>query len=454
MKLIPNIKKFKKSNKVLFTTPSHAQGEVVAPLAKRLLGKKIFDYDYSEVHGLDNLQNPQGLLAETQQHLANAYNAQNTFILTNGATSGILALMLTTLKENDRVLITRNCHKSIYNGLVLTGAMPVWYNIEYDEKWDIAKPIDILAFETFLMQNPNIKTAIITTPTYEGAMFNLAKIAEICNEKEITLIIDESHGALYNFDQSIGTPALKCGIDACVQSLHKTAGALNPSALLHLGHESKINPEELQKNLNLISTTSPSYPLMINIEATVDFLSSNSGQKHIQKLLLDIENLKRELSEYSNIHIYSNNNDITKILVKIDNLSGFELSSVLYNDFNIEDELSNENAVLLLTGVGTKTHKFNKLKKALIKIAKKMKDTEPREFEHTPRIIPRVKYTPRQAYYAKYKEVPLEQAIGKVSCEMILPYPPGIPVLIPGEIIQKEHFMYLDESKTTIKIIG
>lgn len=454
MKLIPNIKKFKKSKKVLFTTPSHSQGEVIAPLSKKLLGKKIFNYDFSEVNGLDNLQNPEGLLKETQKYLADTYNAQNTFILTNGATSGIIALMLTTLRENDKVLITRNCHKAVYNGLVLTGAMPVWYNIEYDNKWGIAKPIDIIEFETFLMQNPNIKVAIITTPTYEGAMFNLAKIAEICNEKDIILIIDESHGALYNFDQSIGTPALKCGIDACVQSLHKTAGALNPSALLHIAHESKIDACELQKNLNLISTTSPSYPLMINIEATVDFLSSNSGQKQIQKLLLEIENLKKDLSIYSNIHIYSNNNDITKILVKIDNLSGFELSSILYNDFKIEDELSNTQAVLFLTGIGTKRNKLQKLKKALIKISKKMKDIEPRIFEPMPNIIPRVKYTPRQAFYAKNKEVPLEQAIGKVSYEMILPYPPGIPVLIPGEIIQPEHFNYLDKEKTTIKIIG
>lgn len=454
MSIINYIEKFKKLHRTLYTTPSHGQGDFVAPLTQKLLGRKFFTCDFSEIEGFDNLSNPKGIIKNAQDYASHVYDSKSTFFLTNGSTSGIIAAMLTTLHKGDKVLISRNCHKSIYNGLVLTGSIPIWVMPQYNKDWGIFETINLDYLEEVLHKNKDIKVFILTNPSYEGVMFDIYRISHICKKYNVKLIVDEAHGALWNFQKSIGTPSLMQGADIVVQSLHKTAGALNPSALLHIGKDSDINPKQIQESLNLITTTSPSYPLLINIESTIRYLDSEKGKFHLFDIVKSINRFIRTLRTIPNLEIYSYNNDITKILIKVTNLSGFELSDILFEQYGIEDELANEKSVLLLTGLGTTKAKLKKLEKSLIDLcSKNLKITQNNSY--TKNYIPtepRVRYIPSLVWNQPYKEVELKYSLSRVCMEVIADYPPGVPILLPGEVIKKEHIEYLS-NRQKIKVL-
>ena len=454
MSIINFIENFKKLNRTLYTTPSHNQGEFIAPLSLKHLGSKFFRCDYSELDGFDNLSDPKGIIRTMQDNAAKVYEAKNTFFLTNGSTSGIIAAMYALLRKNDKVAIARNCHKSVYNGLVLTGAIPIWVMPDYNREWGIFETINLDYLEEVFRKNKDIKALIITNPTYEGVMTDIYRVSQVCRKYNVKLIVDEAHGALWNFQKSLGTPSLMQGADIVIQSLHKTAGALNPSALLHIGKNSEVTPKQIQEALNLITTTSPSYPLLMNIEATIRYLDSERGKLHLFDVVKHINRFIRTIKEIPNLEVYTANNDITKILIKVTNMSGFELSDILFEKYGIEDELANEKSVLLLTGLGTTKRKLKKLEKALFNLCgNNIKIVE--EIQKKPYIPvePRVRYTPSLVWGSETKDVELKFSLARVCMEMIADYPPGVPILLPGEVIKKEHIEYLSEKRQNIKVL-
>lgn len=363
MNLINLLKKFKRPH--LFTTPSHS-GRGFGEFA-RLLGNKIFKYDFSEIDGFDNIRNPKGILKSSQEKASAIYNSKASFYLYNGSTSGILALMMSVLDENDKVLIPRNCHISVLNGLILTKAQGIFVEPQYDSDFGVAQAISPSLIEQKLNETPDIKTVIITSPTYEGIVSDITQIAEICNTKGVVLIVDEAHGALWNFSNKLPTPAIQLGADASVQSLHKTAGALTQSSILHIAQNSKIPPEDVQKSLNLINSTSPSYLLLASIEGAIEFLSSRKGALELEKTLGNILRIRKQLSCLKGVKLLENQ-DFTKIFLKAEGFSGYELSEEL-SKYSIEDELANEQGVLLLCGLGTAKSKLDALFKAIKKIS-------------------------------------------------------------------------------------
>lgn len=454
MSIINFIENFRKLHRTLYTTPSHGQGDFVAPASQKLLGRKFFKSDYSEIEGFDNLSNPKGIIRTVQDYAANVYGAKATFFLTNGSTSGIIAAMYSLLKKNDKVVIARNCHKSVYNGLVLTGAIPIWIMPQYNKDWGIFETINLDYLEEIFKKNKDVKAFILTNPTYEGVMSDIYRISHVCKKYNVKLIVDEAHGALWNFHKSLGTPALIQGADIVVQSLHKTAGALNPSALLHIGDNSEINPKLVQEALNLITTTSPSYPLLVNIEATIRFLDSEKGKFYLFDIVKNVNRLIRALKSIPNLEVYAYNNDITKILVKVTNLSGFELSDILFEKYGIEDELANEKSVLFLTGIGTTKTKLKKLEKSLTDLcANNIKIQQDKNYNSYIPVEPRVRYTPSLIWGERSKEVELKYSLSRVCMELIADYPPGVPVLLPGEVIKKEHIEYLLPKKQKIRVL-
>ncbi len=455
MSLTDFIQNYRKNKRILFTTPSHGQGNFVVPECRKMLGKKFYTCDFSEIEGFDNLSNPTGILDAIQNGSAYLYGAKAAFYLTNGSTSGIIAAMYSVLCRNDKVLIARNCHKSVYNGLVLTGAVPVWIMPKYNHEWGIYETIDLDYLEEILSRNSDIKAFIMTNPTYEGVMTDIYRVSAICKKYNVFLIVDEAHGALWNFHKSLGTPSLVQGADIVVQSLHKTAGALNPSSILLLNKDCVIPKERIQEALNLITTTSPSYPMLLNIDSTINYLDSDEGWQKLVDLTKNVNRFIRAIKSIPNIQVYQYNNDITKILIKITNMSGFELSDILFSKFGIEDECANEKSVLFITGLGTDKFKLKKLEKALDKISLSNIMITEEKTKESPivNIEPRVRYTPNAVWGRAFREVEVKFAMSRVSMELICDYPPGIPVLIPGEVIKKEHIEYLINKKQTIKVL-
>ena len=341
------IQLFKKKSKVdLFTTPSHAQ--------KFFIFKKFrqfYKYDLSET----DAHNPEEALLSAQLKAAEIYKTKSTHFLTNGSTSGIIGAVLACVKKNDEVLIWQDSHVAHKNAVKLAGANPIFYEVQKDVEWGVHQSISPEMIEEKLKTN-KIKAIIITSPNYEGVVSDIASISKICKKYGAYLIVDEAHGALYPFCDRLPTSAIYEGADFVIQSLHKTAGGLNPTAMLHCN----VDGVDIEGALKLISTTSPSYPLLATIEKNIKFLNSIRGRKNILGLVENIEELKKKLP---NCEFYPG--DTTKILVKIAGLSGFELSEILFNKYNIEDEITNEKSVMLLCGVGTDLRKLKRLEQAL-----------------------------------------------------------------------------------------
>ena len=425
----------KKQNKILFTTPSHNQK---SPFNKKY--KAYYNDDFSEIDGFDNLSNPKGAILIAQGRASEILGTKYTYFITQGATTAIHCAMKAIIEPNDKVLVARNCHKSVFNGLILTFAQIDWFLPENDEKWGIYTHIDVEKLEATFKLN-QYKAFIMTSPTYEGINSDIKKISDLCKKYNIYLIVDEAHGFLNNFCNLLPKSAIEQGADISINSLHKTGGALNQTALLNINkHMQNVDFEIFQKTINLFHTTSPSYPLLANIEQCISFLNSTHGRNKITNLLNEISNFKDNLLQY-NVKFYENeNHDPTKILLQKEGINGFELSDVISEKFNIEDEMCNNNSCLYLTGIGTTKHNLNKLKNAL----KKIKTNPSYKFENQDfQPFPLVKIQPWQTFGRDYTYANKNDSILKISNKMILPYPPGIGLLYPGEAIQEWHLKYL-----------
>lgn len=342
MSLIKLLKK--KNKKVLFTTPSHSQSFI---LYKPL--KSLYKIDISET----DAHNPTEALSKAEERAKKIYRTNSTSFLTNGSTSGIIASVLTCTNQGEKVLLWRDSHPCHLNAVRLAGAIPIFYDLEVDDEWGVPLETDPEMIEHYL-KTYEIKTVIITSPTYEGIVSDIRKIKKICEKYNAYLIVDEAHGALYPFSERLPESAVNTA-DFTVQSLHKTAGGVNPTALLH-----SMTNLNVKKALSMINTTSPSYPILASIEANINYLNSWIGKHRLDKLINELEILQEECV---NCEFFGD--DITKILVKVPDISGDELSDILFNTYNIEDEKTNDKSTMLLCGIGTDKKKIKKLKEAL-----------------------------------------------------------------------------------------
>ena len=330
MSLISILKR--KNKNTLFTTPSHS--------GKFCLFHKFYQwykYDISEVE----TYNPEEALELAEKKASYIYSTKYTKFLTNGSTSGIIASILACKPK--KIAIWDKAHCCHYNGAKLSGAEIVYYELPLDEELGTYKSITFEKVNQIILEN-RPDTIVITSPTYEGFVADIKKISDLCKKNDVILVVDEAHGALYPFCDEVPESAIKYA-DFTVQSLHKTAGGINPTALLH---SNNIDPTEA---LKMITTTSPSYPMLLTIEANINFLNSARCRKFLKTLILNIKELG----------IVQLNDDPTKILLK----GGVDISEKLYRNYGIEDERTNNKTTMLLCGVGTTEAKIKRLEKAL-----------------------------------------------------------------------------------------
>lgn len=331
-----------------FTTPSHAQ--------KFFIFNKIrnfYKYDISET----DAYKPQDALVESEKRATAIYGTKSTKFLINGSTSGIIASVLACVNREDKVLIWNNAHPSHKNAVLLAGGVPIFYELEKDDKWGIYKEFRADILENIL-RTTKVKALVVTSPSYYGVVSDIEKIKSVCVKYGTYLIVDEAWGALLPFCERLPKSAIYQGGDFVIQSLHKSAGGLNPTALLHSNCDIDIGLA-----ISKISTTSPSYPLLASIEKNINYLNSAKGNKKILELAEAVDELKQNVKT---VEFYSGN-DFTKILIKSDKISGGELSEFLYKH-NIEDEKTNEKSTMLLCGLGTELKKIKRLEVLLNKL--------------------------------------------------------------------------------------
>jgi arginine/lysine/ornithine decarboxylase len=438
-----------------FHIPGHTKGKAVFKDFRALVGEKALSLDTTdEFDNLGTLHPATGPIKEAQELAAEAFGARKTFFLLNGSTAGNLAIAMALTKKGQKIIVNRNCHRSIITGLMISGAEPVWVCPTRIDDWSIWGNIEAWQIEEQLEKDKNISMVWITNPTYEGVVSDIKSISAVCKKYNVPLIVDEAHGCLWNFNKHLPETALKLGADAVVHSLHKTGGSMSQTSMLHISKDSCLDEKSIEKALKLLHTTSPSLLLLASLDASRANLQSQSGLKQIEKAVSNAKYLRKRLDEIPNLHQlkadFGYKTDVTKVFIKIDGLSGKRLESILEIDFGIEVESASDIGVLILCNIGNKRSDFKYLADALEKIASQhYKDIYYLEKrKHMPMLEPKIVMSLREAYYADKEVVKKEDAIGKISAEVVAECPPGISILLPGELITEEHLPYLNDYET------
>lgn len=438
-----------------FHIPGHTKGKAIFKDFKKLVGEKVLNLDTTdEFDNLGTLHPATGPIKEAQELAAEAFGAKKTFFLLNGSTAGNLAIGMALTRAGKKVIINRNCHRSALTGLMISGAEPVWICPSRIEDWSIWGSIEASVIEKALQENPDAGLVWITNPTYEGVVSDIKSISAVCKKYGVPLVVDEAHGCLWNFNKHLPETALKLGADVVVHSLHKTGGSMSQSSMLHISKESCINPDDVEKALKLLHTTSPSLLLLASLDAARATLQSKSGQALLDRMIKNAKYLRTRLDNIPNLHQLKTDfgylTDVTKVFIKIDGLSGKRLESILEIDFSIEVESASDIGVLILCNLGNKRSDFKYLADCLEKIAKDnyMDICYLENRKHMPLLEPKIMMSLRDAYYSDKEVLPKEQAVGRISAEVIAECPPGISILLPGELITEEHLPYLNDYKT------
>ena len=435
-----------------FHIPGHTKGHGTLTEFKKLIGKKALAVDTTdEFDNLGTLHPATGPIKEAQELAAKAFGAQKTFFLLNGSTAGNLALAMGLTKQGQKIITNRNCHRSVLTGMIISGAEPLWLIPERFEDWGIWGNVNPDRVEELLKTNKDVSMVWITNPTYEGVVSDIKSISAVCKKYNVPLIVDEAHACLWNFNDHLPTSALKLGADAVVHSLHKTGGSMSQSSMLHIAENSILDVDTVEKALKLLHTTSPSLMLLASLDAARANLESPRGRKQLQRAVSNAKYLRREIDKLEHIHQlkpdFGYKTDVTKVFIKADGLSGKRLESILEIDFNIEVESASDAGLLLLSNIGNKRSDIH----YLVECLKKIDRTNYSDIcylenkKHMPMLTPVIKMNLREAYYSEKETIPKTEAIGRISAEIIAECPPGIAVLLPGELITESHMPYLTD---------
>ena len=450
--IIEALKKAYENPSYQFHIPGHTRGKGSLPEFRQLIGKKALSIDTTdEFDNLGTLHPATGPIKEAQELAAKAFGAKKTFFLLNGSTAGNLALAMGLTKKGQKIITNRNCHRSVLTGMIISGAEPLWLVPERFEDWGIWGNVKPERVEEMLKTHDDVSMVWITNPTYEGVVSDIKSISAICKRFNVPLIVDEAHACLWNFNDHLPTSALKLGADAVVHSLHKTGGSMSQSSMLHIAENSLIDVDAVEKALKLLHTTSPSLMLLASLDAARANLDSPRGRKQLQRAISNAKYLRQEIDKMEHIHQlkpdFGYKTDVTKVFIKADGLSGKRLESILEIDFNIEVESASDAGLLLLSNIGNKRSEIQ----YLVDCLKKIDNTNYSDIcylenkKHMPMLTPVIKMNLRDAYYSEKETIPKSQAIGRISAEIIAECPPGIAVLLPGELITESHMPYLTD---------
>ncbi|NLG88400.1 MAG: aminotransferase class I/II-fold pyridoxal phosphate-dependent enzyme [Clostridiaceae bacterium] len=438
--LISALEEIAGKNKIMMHMPGHKGGKGFSESFR----DNLLRFDLTELPGLDNLHKPSGVIGRSMDACAKAFGAIKSFFLLNGSTSGIHAMLLSCFKKGDRVLVSRNCHYSVINGLILFEIEPVFVMPCYNEEWQLVIPAGAEEWEKALYNNPDVKGAIVTSPDYYGLCAPVSELAGMMHASGKLLLVDEAHGAHFAFSRKFPPTALSSGADMAVQSFHKTLPALTQAAVLHVG-STRVDIGTVQKAVSMLTTTSPSYMIMASIEYACGLVGTE-GEKIYGHLLERLEIMKKELSAMDKLRLIPDElngfeRDPSRIVVNTANsdISGFDLARILSSEYGIYAEMADEYNVVFITTLSDGEGEISALQQSLKEIDRKIgrgkRGTRSEKIFYSGGCI----MPDRWSYLQCSVNIPLIESEGYRSAGIVTPYPPGIPVLCPGETISKEH---------------
>ncbi|KJS80182.1 MAG: arginine decarboxylase [Peptococcaceae bacterium BICA1-8] len=434
-----------------FHVPGHKQGRGNKVLTS-ILGSTTMAMDLTCMEDLDNICNPKSVIKEAEKLAADAYKADNAFFLVNGTTSGIQAMIMSVCNPGDKIILPRNAHKSAIGGIIVSGAHPIYIEPEIDPFLGIAMGITPAKVSEALELHPDAKAVFVINPTYYGIASNLKEIVDITHSFDVPVLVDEAHGAHLVFHEGLPMSAMEAGADLAASSTHKLVGSLTQSSiLLHQGN--LINHEYVKSVLNLTQTTSPSYILLASLDVARREMALY-GKERLMKTIELTRKAKEELGKIAGIYVLdtdildSNSKyalDPTKLVVNVRDLgfSGFEIEKILRKKHHIQLELSDLFNIIALVTIGDDENTINTFIKAFKEIISTRPLNKILRYSLDLPNLPEQKVLPRQAFYGETHLVSLTEAEGEISAEMIMAYPPGIPLICPGEKITKEIIEYI-----------
>ena len=461
--IFDKLKNYSDSDYYAFHMPGHKRN------LDLMDGTSPYRIDITEIDGFDDLHHAEGILKEAQERAAEVYHADETHFLVNGSTVGILSAILGTTEKGDSILVARNCHKSVYHAIYLNELDPVYLYPKFDTELGLSTEIDAADVQKALEEHPGIRAVMIVSPTYDGVVSDIEKIAEIVHEAGCLLIVDEAHGAHFGFDPYFPKSANMYGADLVINSLHKTLPALTQTALLHVNGE-RVNRRKVKRYLDMLQTSSPSYILMASIDACIHLLEQTQMQKCsiFKEYAAHIDNLREELKKLKYLKIIRTENtdryDRSKFVISVKHapISSHELYERLLHDYHLQMEMLAGTYVLAMTTIGDTQEGLDRLRDALLAIdaeidvkLKSGSGQEQKPMQMTDTDLPLSGRQPSlekvwtiaeavkcrdvvPSRKGKIETCSFADSAGHISLEYAYLYPPGSPLIVPGERITQE----------------
>ena len=447
------LERFRKKRVVPFDVPGHKRGRGNPELAQ-LLGEKCVGLDVNSMKPLDNLCHPVSVIREAEELAADAFGAAHAFLMVGGTTSAVQSMILSVCKAGDKIILPRNVHKSAINALVLCGAIPVYVNPEVNAQLGISLGMEVSQVEKAMDENPDAVAVLVNNPTYYGICSDLRTIVKKAHARGMKVLADEAHGTHLYFGRNLPVSGMAAGADMAAVSMHKSGGSLTQSSLLLLNKS--MNAEKVRQIINLTQTTSGSYLLLSSLDISRRNLALR-GRREFEKVIGLAEYAREEINNIGGYYAFSeelvNGNSIfafdrTKLSVHTleIGLAGIEVYDILRDEYDIQIEFGDIGNILAYLSIGDRPQEVERLVSALAEIKRRYR-TDGAGLLSQEYIDPVVAASPQEAFYAPKKSLPLRETEGMVCSEFVMCYPPGIPILAPGERITKEILNYIEYAK-------
>ncbi len=447
------LKNYINKKRPAFHMPGHHRGKGIHKLLKEEWGDNIFLFDITEVEGMDYLHKPEGVIKKAQELAAKAFGSDHTFFLINGSTVGNLVMLISTLNPKDKVVLQRNSHRSVIGALAIFDIEPIYIQSEIEKISGIPWGIKPEKYEEKIKNN-SVKVSLITSPNYFGMCENIEEILKIGRKYDQIMLLDEAHGVHFPFNSKLPVSGIKLGYDMIVQSAHKTLPALTQTSFLHIKGD-KIDMDKVFDALIYLESSSPSYLFMVSLDV-VRYQMESEGEMIWNNILEMSDYLRNEINKIDGLYSFGKeilkndiyDLDLTKITINTKKLglTGFELEEILNKNYNIEIELSDSYNILIFLTPGIDKEEIDKLIYALSDISKKYKKDIIEEEVIVPE-IPEMVATPKEAYIKDKEIINIKNAKNRISGKVISAYPPGLPILVPGERISENILNYIFDLK-------
>lgn len=449
------LQKYREMRVVPFDVPGHKHGKGNPELTE-FLGKTCMEVDVNSMKPLDNLCHPVSVIKEAEQLAAEAYGAGYCFFMVGGTTSAVQSMILSVCKAGEKIIMPRNVHRSAINSLILSGAIPVYVDPGVNERLGIPLGMSVKDVEKAILENPDAKAVFVNNPTYYGVCSDLRTIVKLAHEHGMAVLADEAHGTNFYFGEGLPVSAMAAGADLAAVSMHKSGGSLTQSSFLLVGKNAGVTEGRVRAVINLTQTTSGSYLLLSSLDISRRSLATD-GKNIVKRVVETAQYARDEIGKIGGYYAFGeelvNGDDFyafdsTKLSVHTRDigLAGIEVYDYLRDYYDIQIEFGDIGNILAYISAGDRWKDIERLVSALSEIKRRF-SRDKSGMLSLEYVDPQVVLTPQEAFYGETETLPINESAGRISCEFVMCYPPGIPIVAPGELITKEIIEYINYSK-------